>query len=53
MFIRHRCRATLRRAVSTILLTALLGCVVPAAAIAAPPDPCHALNAPAFAVEHA
>jgi hypothetical protein len=53
MFTRHRCRAALRRAVSTILMTAVLGCLVPAAAIAAPPDPCHALSATSFAVEHA
>jgi hypothetical protein len=51
MFIRQHYPAPLRRAVSTIVLTAALGCLVPAAAIAAPPDPCHALSAPSLAVQ--
>lgn len=53
MSLRQHCQWRLRRAASTVVLTAVLGCLVAAAAVAAPPDPCRALSAPSFAVEHA
>lgn len=53
MSIRQRCQSRLRRAASTIVLTAVIGCLVPTAAVAAPPDPCHAFSAPSVAVDHA